>query len=144
MSMDLFTFFMWAVILIFSVIASIQDIKGRPVWHLLIFGGIFAVFLINLLLNRENLLIVLLSVFVYGSFYFVVKLVSKGKFGNADIYFGIFQGICLPVKMLPLCVFSEVILALLILNKGLKKGAFPFIPFMATSLIICNFLQLII
>lgn len=144
MSMDLFTFFMWAIILIFSVIASLQDIKEQKVWNLVIFGGIFAVFLMNLLLNRENLLIVLLSAFVYGSFYFVVKLVSKGKFGNADIYFGIFQGICLPVKMLPLCVFSEVILALIILNKRLKKGAFPFIPFMAIGLIICNFLQLII
>ena len=142
--MDLFTFFMWAIILIFSVIASIQDIKEQKVWNLVIFGGIFAVFLMNLLLNRENLLIVLLSAFVYGSFYFIAKLVSKGKFGNADIYFGIFQGICLPVKMLPLCVFSEVILALLILNKRLKKGVFPFIPFMATSLIICNLLRLVI
>lgn len=142
--MDLFTFLMWAFILIFSVIASIQDIKKQKVWNLVIFSGIFAVLFLNLLLNHKNLPAVFLSAFVYGFFYFCVKVISKDRFGIADIYFGIFQGICLSVKILPLCVLLEVVLALVILNKRLCKGGFPFIPFMAASLVICNLLQLVI
>lgn len=142
--MDLLTILIWAVILIFSVIASIQDIKEQKVWNLVIYGGILTVFLLNLLLNSKNLSAIVLSALVYGFFYICVKLISKGKFGNADIYFGIFQGICLSVKLLPLCVFLEVILALVILNKRLNRGDFPFIPFMAASLIICNLLRIVI
>lgn len=80
-------------------------------------------------------------------FYFIGKLIVKGKFGNADLYFGIFQGLCLPIKMLPLCVLLETVLAyffILIFKKRMKDNPLPFIPFMATSLIICNFLQLVI
>lgn len=139
--MELWRILVFLLILIFSGIASFQDIKEQKVWNFLIFGGIFFVFLINLLLNRENLLNLIFSSLVYGIFYFVVKLITKGKLGNADIYFGVFQGICLDVKLLPICVLVEVILALVILHKRLGYGYFAFIPFMSGGLIISYSLQ---
>lgn len=145
--MDLVKILIFMVIAAVSGIASLQDIKWQKVHNLVIFSGIFAVFLINLVLNRGFLIESLLSAFIYFMFYFVVKLMSKGKFGNADLYFGIFQGLCLPIKMLPLCVLLETLLAyffILIFKKRMKDNPLPFIPFMATSLIICNFLQLVI
>lgn len=138
--MSLFELSLFLLILIISGIASYQDIKEQKVWIFLIILGISAAIVINIMIYGTGIINIILSASFYGFFYFVIKLVVKGKFGNGDIYFGIFQGACLSLNMLPECVLVEVFLALIIMNKKLKKGKFPFIPFMSGSLVLC-FLQ---
>lgn len=87
-------------------------------------------------ISGHNVWINLLSAAIFGAVYFGVYFISKGKFGLGDVYFGIFQGLFLPVKMLPVCLAVEVIAALVIeVIIKRSKTKFPFIPYMTVGLI---------
>lgn len=130
--------------IVFSVIMSVQDFKKMSVtgW---IFYLSWAVALLNhVIFNRQDIFLYGLSTIIFAAVYFVVKILSKNKFGIGDVYFGIFQGITgiLP-KNIWICVSLETILALIfILIK--KDRKIPFIPFMALGMIITYFIGFIL
>ena len=70
-----------------------------------------------------------------GLFYFIVRKITKGKLGMADVWFGFFQGIFLSPILIPICLGIESIAALILINKKFGKERFPFIPFMSLGLI---------
>ena len=77
----------------------------------------------------------LISAFIFALLYFVVKKVSHDKLGVGDVYFGIFQGLCIFPQYIWICLCFEVIFAAIYFAfKKSKKIAF--IPFMSIGLLI--------
>ncbi len=146
--MGIYNFLLFFVILIFSVLCSVQDIKEGRVWNFLILAACLLGFFIHLIFNPAGFHLFFISGLVFAVFYFVIRIITQKKLGLADVYFGFFQGICLPVKSLPLCILVEVLFCLFFLTLflvialarsdkiRLAKKKIPFIPFMAASLII--------
>lgn len=124
-----------SVIVVFSVFCSIQDIKHMKVSNYSLWCACGAVFILQIVFDYRTCWIYILSGVLSGLLYYIVRIVSKEKLGMADVYFGIFQGLCLPFLMIPVCIAVEILLVLLFIPI-LKNKKFPFIPFMSTSLII--------
>ena len=131
------------IILIFSIILSLQDIKRMTVGIYIQWLSIFAALSCHLIFNRQGMWIYILSSMICGAFYFVVRKITKGKLGPADVCFGFFQGLFLVPMMIPLCFGIEALAALCVINKRFGKVKFPFIPFMAAGLIAAFLIQLI-
>ena len=126
----------FAVILIFSLILSIQDIKHLEVGIYIQWASIFCALLCHMIFAREDMWIYILSSMIMGSFYYAVRKITKEKLGPADIWFGFFQGLFLTPYQIPVCLGAEVIATLIIINKNFGHKKFPFIPFMSFGLII--------
>ena len=105
--------------------------------------SIFAALSCHLIFNRQWMWIYIISSMICGLFYFVVRKITKGKLGPADVWFGFFQGLFLVPMILPLCFGIEALAALCVINKRFGKVKFPFIPFMAAGLIAAYIIQLI-
>lgn len=133
-----------AIILIFSIILSIQDIKQMSVSLYILIGAIFAALICQLIFAPSDMWIYLISSLIFGSLYFITRKITKNKLGSADIWFGFFQGLFLFPKVIPFCLGTEVILAFCFVNKKIGKKPIPFIPFMSFALIITFVLQFFI
>ena len=105
--------------------------------------SIFAALSCHLIFNRQGMWIYILSSMICGAFYFIVRKITKGKLGPADVCFGFFQGLFLVPMMIPLCFGIEALAALCVINKRFGKVKFPFIPFMAAGLIAAYIIQLV-
>ncbi len=136
MEVTLYQLVSLAIILIFSLILSIQDIKQMSVGLYIQWASVFAALTCHLIFARSEMWIYILSSMLLGAFYFLVRIITKNKLGPADVWFGFFQGLFLLPKMIPLCLASEVILALCLLNKKIGKKPFPFIPYMSFGLLV--------
>ena len=133
-----------AIILVFSIILSIQDIKQMSVSLYILIGAILAALLCQLIFAPSDMWIYLISSLIFGSLYFITRKITKNKLGSADIWFGFFQGLFLFPKVIPFCLGTEVILAFCFVNKKIGKKPIPFIPFMSLGLIITFVLQFFI
>ena len=136
----LYFFILLSVIIFFSVILSIQDIRHKSVsLNLLWLSIIFALLCQIIFLGKKSLIFILTAL---GTFllYFITRIITKKKLGMADLFFGIFQGLFLLPKFVPICIWLEVILAFCMNIKSRKKN-FAFIPYMAFALIISFILQ---
>ena len=143
MNIGLYQLLLFSIIVIFSLILSLQDIKKMTVRFYLPWAGIIAALACHLIFARETMWIYILSGTLMGAFYFAVRMITKGKLGMADVWFGIFQGLFLVPKMIPVCLGVEVIISLCAVNKRFGKEKFPFIPFMAVGLFAAYIIQLI-
>ena len=131
------------IILIFSIILSLQDIKRMTVGIYIQWLSIFAALSCLLIFNRQGMWIYILSSMICGAFYFAVRKITKDKLGPADVWFGFFQGLFLIPKMISVCFGIECIVTLCVINKRFGKVKFPFIPFMAVGLIAAYIIQLV-
>ena len=131
------------IILIFSLILSIQDIKRMEVGIYIQWLSIFCALGCHLIFARTEMWIYVLSSMIMGTFYFTVRKITKEKLGPADVWFGFFQGLFLVPKMIPVCFGIECIITLCVINKRFGKVQFPFIPFMAAGLIAAFLIQVI-
>ena len=131
------------IILIFSIILSVQDIKKMAVDIYIQWGSIFVALACHMIFARETMWIYILSSMFCGAFYFAVRKITKNKLGPADVWFGFFQGLFLVPKMIPVCFGIECLTALCVINKKFGKVRFPFIPFMAAGLIAAFLIQVI-
>ena len=136
MDLSLYTIISFSIILIFSIILSVQDIKKMTVSIYIQWASIFTALACHMIFNREGMWIYILSSMICGAFYFAVKKITKDKLGPADVWFGFFQGLFLNLQMIPVCFGIECITALLVMNKKIGRKTFPFIPFMSLGLII--------
>ena len=143
MNMTFYKIISLIIILIFSIILSLQDIKRMTVGIYIQWLSIFAALSCHLIFNRQGMWIYILSSMICGLFYFVVRKITRGKLGPADVWFGFFQGLFLVPMILPLCFGIEALAALCVINKRFGKVKFPFIPFMAAGLIAAYIIQLI-
>ena len=132
------------IILIFSIILSVQDIKKMAVSIYIQWASIFFAITCHLIFARETMWIYILSGMFCGVFYFAVRKITKDKLGQADVWFGFFQGLFLIPKIIPVCFGIEALAALCIINRRFGKVNFPFIPFMSVGLIAAYIIQLII
>lgn len=141
--MSLYFLLMLCVILICSFACSYWDLKTMKVSNWMIFSGCFMAICIHGIFIGIGVWQFLVTGLFCGVFYYVVRLITGNKLGMADVYFGIFQGLCLGWKLIPVCFAIQVAasaLAMLILN----RKRIPFIPFMSigvifTKLISVNF-----
>ena len=143
MNLTLYSIISFSIILIFSLILSIQDIKRMTVSIYVQWASIFSALACHLIFNREGMWLYILSCMFCGAFYFAVRKITKNKLGPADVWFGFSQGLFLIPKMIPVCFGIEVIVTLCVINKRFGKVRFPFIPFMAVGLIAAFLIQLI-
>ena len=141
--MTLYTIVCLIVILIFSIILSVQDIKKMTVSIYVQWASIFSVLVCHLIFNREAMWLYILSSMICGAFYFAVRKITKNKLGPADVWFGFFQGLFLIPKMLPFCLGIECFAALCVIIKKIGRQTFPFIPFMSIGLIITFIVQIV-
>lgn len=131
------------MLLFFSIILSVQDIKNLKISNLMIFLGISISTIIHLLLNISECWHYYISALSFGLFYLLCWIISKRKLGLGDVYFGIFQGLFVQVKWLPVVIGIEVIFALFYVLFKKRDRPFCFIPFMSLSLFITFILSLL-
>ena len=143
MDITIYSIVSFCIILIFSTILSLQDIKRMTVGIYIQCASIFSALACHLIFNREGMWIYILSSMICGAFYFAVRKVTKNKLGPGDVWFGFFQGLFLVPKILPVCFGIESLLTLCIINKRFGKVKFPFIPFMSVGLVAAYIIQLI-
>ena len=140
--MTLYSIVCLIVILIFSIILSVQDIKKMTVSIYVQWASIFSVLVCHLIFNREAMWLYILSSMICGAFYFAVRKITKNKLGPADVWFGFFQGLFLVPKIIPVCFGIECLATLFVIKKRFGKEKFPFIPFMSAGLIAAYIIQL--
>ena len=144
MQISLYLIVQFAIILLFSLILAIQDIKRMTVGLYIELTAIFSALVCQLIFARQSMWIFILSSILAGAFYFLVRIITKGKLGIADVWFGFFQGLFLLPKFLPLCFGLECLAVLCLVNKKIGKKAFPFIPYMSFGLISAFIIQFFI
>lgn len=142
--MSVYNIVLLAVIIIFSGICSYQDLKTMKIQDYPLWGACYAALICHLIFNREGMWIYVLSGMISGFLYYLIRLISKRKLGIGDVYFGFFQGLCLPFIWLPACILIETLSAFIIINKKIGHVAFPFVPFMSLGLFISYVLSLLI
>lgn len=136
MDITLYQIISFFIILGFSIVLSVQDYKRLEVSLFVQVASVICALVCQFFFFRKDLWIYVLSSLLAGAFYFTVRKLTKNKLGQADVWFGFFQGLFLLPKMLPVCVILEVIAALCLVNKRSGKKPFAFIPFMSFGLII--------
>ena len=134
----------FSIILFFSLILSIQDIKTLSASVFLQWISIFCALICHLIFNRTGMWIYILSSMITGTFYFAVRKITRNKLGPADVWFGFFQGLFLIPKMLPFCLGIECFAALCVIIKKIGRQTFPFIPVMSIGLIFSFIAQFIL
>lgn len=138
--MSLIFFIQIGILIGFSLIASIQDINSQRVDILWILIPITAK-IIFIVFSSSLWYLEMVRGALCGLFYFLVRLIAKKKLGMADVFYGILQGLFLPLQMIPVCLLLEVLCALFGAKVILKTQRIPFIPFMSSSLIITLFIS---
>ena len=131
------------IILIFSIILSVQDIKRMEVGIYIQWASIFCALICHIIFARQEMWIFIISSIILGTIYFLIRKITKDKLGPADVWFGFFQGLFLHPLMLWVCLAIETVLALCFTFRKNKQAPLPFIPFMATGLVISYIIQLI-
>ncbi len=135
--MSLYNICLLILTFVFSLILSIQDIKERLVsnWLLLVAGVLLLG--CQLWFNIRLHWLFLLSGIAAGVFYLIVRILSKNRFGIGDVYFGIIQGIVVPIEYFWLCICIQVVAAFIYWLVFRKKKTFriPFIPFMSLGML---------
>ena len=134
----------FCIILIFSLILSIQDIKHMEVGIYIQGTSVYAALLCHIVFARENIWLYIISSMIMGAIAFFIRKITKNKLGPADVWFAFFQGLFLRPFFLPFCILIQALSALIIENKKFGRKPFPFIPYMSLALIITFLLQLFI
>lgn len=135
-------------LIIISLILSIIDIRSKtvPVFLLIVF---FIGNLVLILINGDfSLLSISLNTLIMLSFFCLILLFQKGKFGFGDVLYGsLFFGINLKLIFSWTAIFLSAVLCLifLILRGLLKKknlhSKTAFVPFLSAGLLSAYIMQ---
>ena len=106
-------------------------------------SSIFFALLCQFIFALHEMWIFIISSIILGAIYFLIRKITKDKLGPADVWFGFFQGLFLHPLMLWVCLAIETVFALCFTFRKNKQAPLPFIPFMATGLVISYIIQLI-
>ena len=123
-------------ILIFPVWLSVYDIKtlSVPLWCVLL--GTAGLLAARIIFYTSIFYLYIISSAVLTLIYFLIKIITHGKLGTGDILFGLFQGLGFRPQFIWICLTVEVVAGLIffLIKRGTKK--MPFIPFMASGLLV--------
>lgn len=133
--MTLYNIILLVIIIFFSVLCSYQDLKAMVIYDYPLWAACYAALICHLVFNRQGIWIYILSGMISGGFYYLIRIITKKKLGIGDVYFGFFQGACIPFQYLPICLAIETVVALIVVNKKIGHKAFPFVPFMSVGLL---------
>lgn len=130
------------LIVITLSICGVFDIKYKmiPISVILLFGAVSILFFI---LIYRDVWINHLEGACVGILILVVSKVTKGSIGEGDALLLIFLGLLLGLREVGLILIIAVTLGavwsgiLIVFRKANRKTAFPFVPFLLTSYIIC-------
>lgn len=141
--MDIFLILKTAVLIVFSLVFSIQDIKTFKISRSLFLPSVIFILLNNRLFYPEIAYLYIISAILLAVLYAITRKLTKNRFGFGDVAFGLFQGLFLQPKHIWICLAVEVLTAIIfVLVKKIKQKELnlsalrlPFIPFMAAGLI---------
>ena len=130
------------LILVFSLWLSLCDIKSLqlPLWGILTAG--LTLLAVRIFFYKWDSLYYLLSSAILTAIYFITKIITKNKLGSGDLLFGIFQGVGFKPQYIWICLAVETVsglIAFIIVRAGKKSlgtKKMPFIPFMASGLLV--------
>ncbi len=134
------------LLLIFSLIMSRYDIKTLAVPDWPYWAGCICLIGAGLIFHRFEIYLFLISALILAAIYYLARKISKDHLGMGDVYFGFFQGLCIGLRVIWVCLAVETftgLIAFLILylvkkEKGIKM---PFIPFMSAGLLTAFILE---
>ena len=135
------------IVFLFSLACADQDIKEKKVPNLVLISAIASGLVLRCVFDINNLWLSALCGTGAGLFYFLVRLITHGRLGIADVLFGVFQGLIIFPLSLLICLLIECaaagawFLILKLRHKNLTRV--PFIPFMAFGLIISYLISIL-
>lgn len=139
------------IILFFSIICSIQDIKTKKVSNMILILSWIIMMIYLAVFELNQLPTALLRAFLILTLLFAGKLLSKGQLGTADILFGPFIGLSLSYIMALIAILISVLLSFgfiqIIKFKNHIKPTeikISFIPFLSAGLLISFFIEFFI
>ena len=131
------------LIFVFCAVCSYCDIRKKQLPYSLLVCGLVIAFACRFIFSRPLIFSWGINAVCSGLFYFIIRMITRGRLGIADVLFGVFQGLVLPgAAALLVCVLIECICAgvwvVVMRNKSqtTQSPDFPFIPFMSLGLII--------
>lgn len=128
------------LLLTFSFIMSLYDLKALAVPNWPYWVGCILIIIVRIIFSTATVYLNLLSAFILFDVYFAVRLITKERLGKGDVFFGIFQGLCLAPRVLWICLTVETIIGLIVFfyvshSQKIKGMKIPFIPFMSIGLV---------
>lgn len=137
------------ITIVFSVICSVKDLKTKSVPNMILITGILLVLCYRFIFfhSMSEMIYCLITAACTGGFYFLIRCITAGRLGMADVLFGIFQGLVLDcnITAIFLCIMIEcgfALVAFFVFRKKAKLKKIPFIPFMACGLIISYLIKI--
>lgn len=127
------------ILLTFSLIMSRYDFKTLSVPNWPYWAGCISLIAAGLIFHRYEIYLFLISALFFGALYYLIRIIVKGHLGMGDVYFGLFQGLCLRPRIIWICLTVEAVSALIVYavicrQYKLKNPKMAFIPFMSLGL----------
>lgn len=128
------------LLVVFSLIMSVYDIRTLEIPDWPFYTSCALVTLVQGIFFRESVFLHLLGALILLVLYFLLRKITHEKLGMGDVCFGLFQGMCIGLSVIWICLAVEAVTGLItfaIINlvkkrKGIK---IPFIPFMSIGLL---------
>ena len=95
------------IVFLFSLACADQDIKEKKVPNLVLISAIASGLVLRCVFDINNLWLSALCGTGAGLFYFLVRMITHGRLGIADVLFGVFQGLILFPLSLLICLLIE-------------------------------------
>ncbi|MCQ2578811.1 MAG: prepilin peptidase [Treponema sp.] len=133
-----------AVVILFPLVAAIEDILSFKVHRILWILGMIVVFAVHGFFNLNGLVYHGEIAAVSFAFFYLVRLISKKGLGFADVLMAAFMGSLLNLEKMIYAVIYQILISLvlyaLVFIISKKRGIkISFIPVMSVSLWICWF-----
>ena len=124
----------------FSYVMSRYDLKTLAVPDWPYWAGCILVIIVRVIFYSGSVYLNLISALVLLAVYYGIRLITKNHLGMGDVYFGIFQGLCLAPRVLWICLAVETGIGAIAYfcvrhTKKIKGMKMPFIPFMSIGLV---------
>lgn len=130
----------------FSFIMSRYDLRSLEVPDWPYWASCILVIIARLVFYRQTIYHNIISALIFLFLYYFIRLITRGHLGIGDVYFGIFQGLCIGPAVIWICLAVETVTGLLAywilyLVKKTKGIKMPFIPFMSFGLLTAFMLE---
>lgn len=146
MNLDLFT--KSSLIIIISLICSIQDIKYRKISNIIFLIGFLLILTHYVIFNITILLQAIISSFLLTLLFFTGKKILNDRLGTGDILFSSIMGLSLPYLHSLLSIIISTIMCFIFTicyyllkkrNLHITEIKVPFIPFLSLGFVITFF-----
>lgn len=128
------------ILLAFSFIMSRYDMRTLLIPNWPYWAGCISLIIVRIIFYSTTVYLNLISALALPAIYFIIRILTKKHLGMGDVYFGIFQGLCLEPQVIWICLAVETIIGAITyfcisLSKKIKGMKMPFVPFMSVGLV---------